>query len=786
MRSDPSREVRVGTFRALRCIASSSVIGFLHQVRAECGAPESPLLQTANLFRVSPIGEGTTPDERLAGQQPAARCRLDVADGPSAARAGRQHVAEQITALGAAALADDAALVAGELVANALQHGEPPIWVAATGGADRIRIAVSDGSPRPPVRPLASTGNMTGRGIALVEAVAARWGVDRDPAGGKVVWAELEPELASAAVHQVDVDTLLATWHDDEPETADPRFTVVLGDVPTDLLIAAKAHIDNLVREFTLASTGSGAIPPHVARLIETVVHGFADARDAIKRQGLAASYRGESRTRLTLYLPLSVADAGERYLAALDEADAYSRAARLLTLETPAPHRLFRRWYVEAVVARLRDVAAGRVPAPVVPFEERLIEEVTRLAALQRVTERAARLQQVSAALARARTPEDVAAVVVSVGVDSLGATGGSMLLPAPDGEHVVVPGAVGYGDELVDALREERLDAPLPAATALRTGEAVWLESQEERDRAFPDLRGFESATVAMCAVPLAVGGRTLGALRFSFSSRRLFDTDERAFVLALAAQTAQTLERTERYAAERAASLELQRALLPYDVPDLPGFEVATHYRPAGGLEAGGDFYDVLQLPDGRCVTVVGDVMGRGLEAAAAMGQVRTLIRAYAIDDPDPAVVFGRVDRFFAAFALEQLVTALFFLADPVTGRVEIGNAGHLPPLLVDPDGSRAVETVVDPPFGVATRPRSAVSLTLAEGDALVAITDGLVERRDADIDAGIQLVLDAVRRPAVSSAASLLRRVVGCGAPADHDDDVTALVLRRTSL
>jgi serine phosphatase RsbU (regulator of sigma subunit)/anti-sigma regulatory factor (Ser/Thr protein kinase) len=700
-------------------------------------------------------------------------------------RAGRLFVTEQVAALGAEAIADDAALVAGELVANAVQHGYSPAWVAVSGTPTCLRVTVADGNPRPPVRPVTSTENMTGRGLALVEAVAARWGVEREPTGGKCVWAELEPGGAEHLIDEIDVDALLAGWQDDGAELTEPRFTVVLGDVPTHLLIAAKAHIENLVREFTLAAGAGEEVPEHLARLIETVVHGFADARDAIKRQALAALHRGEPRTRLSLYLPLTAADAGERYLIALDEADTYSRAARLLTLETPAVHRLFRRWYVEAVIRQLRDVAANRKPAPVVPFEERLLEEVERLAVLQRITDRAARLQQVTAALTRARTPEDVAGVVVSEGVDALGATGGSMLLPAPDADHVVVPGAVGYGEELVDALREERLDAPLPAATALRTGEAVWLESREERDHAFPALRGFEAATVAMCALPLTVGSRTLGALRFSFSARRLFDSDERAFVLALAAQTAQTLERTERYTAEREGSLQLQRALMPSDAPATPGFDVATHYSPAGGLQAGGDFYDVLQLPDGRCVAVVGDVMGRGLEAAAAMGQVRTMIRSYAIDDPDPAAVFGKVDRYFAAFELEQLVTVLYFVADPVTGRVDIGNAGHLPPLLVNANGARAVPTMVGLPFGVDIAERAGSTLVLEPGDALIAVTDGLVERRDIDIDVGIESVLEAARRAAPADAATLLQAALGApGAHGDHDDDVTALVLQHT--
>jgi serine phosphatase RsbU (regulator of sigma subunit)/anti-sigma regulatory factor (Ser/Thr protein kinase) len=730
---------------------------------------------------------------RHSGSEPAARpagdwrIELNIADGPAAVREGRHFVQRQVAACGATALVDDAALVAGELLANAVQHGSPPVSVSVSGDAARVRITVHDASSRPPVRPAASTTNMTGRGLALVEAVAARWGFDRDPdTGGKTVWAELEPAMMPHDDEDVDVDALLAAWGSDDDITSERRFNVVLGDVPTDLLIAAKAHIDNLVREFTLAAGAGGedAVPEHLAALIESVVHDFADARDAIKRQALAALRRGDERTRLSLHLAATSADAGERYLRALDEADAYARAARLLTLETPAPHRIFRRWYVEAVVAQLRQLTAGGEPPPVQPFESRLIDEVARLAALQRSSDRLARLQQVTAALARARTPEDVAAVVVSEGVEVLGATGGSLLLPADDGEHLTVPGAVGYEDELVDALREERLDAPLPAATALRTGEAIWIESQHDRDEQFPALQGFEAATIAMCAVPLVVAGRTLGALRFSFATRRLFGDDERAFVLALAAQTAQTLQRTELYAAEREASLRLQRALLPGDVPVVDGFDIATYYSPAGDGEAGGDFYDVMRLSDGRCVAVVGDVMGRGVAAAASMAQVRTMIRSYAVDDPAPSVVLQKVDAFFTEFELSQLVTVLYCLIRPESGVVDIGNAGHLPPLLVDAHGSRIVPTIVGPPLGVDPTAREAATVTVAEGSALVVITDGLVERRGEDIDHGVQRVLQATGNSSLTSARALLRRAVTASGPtADHDDDVTVLVLHR---
>lgn len=346
-------------------------------------------------------------------------------------------------------------------------------------------------------------------------------------------------------------------------------------------------------------------------------------------------------------------------------------------------------------------------------------------------------------------------------------------------------MPGAVGYGEELVDALREERLDAPLPAATALRTGEPVWLESQEERDTRFPMLHGFEAATVAMCAVPLVVGDRTLGALRFSFDSHRLFGNEERTFVLALAAQTAHTLQRTELYAAERQASLQLQRALLPRDAPEVPGFDVASHYTPAGGQEAGGDFFDVHCLPGGRCVAVIGDVMGRGVDAAAAMAQVRTLVRAYAVHDPTPQVVLGKVDAYFAAFDLAQLVTVVYCLIDPASGEIQLINAGHLPPIVADATGSRTLESPGGLPLGVLpTPPRHVTTLTLEPGASLVAITDGLVERRGEDIDTGLERVVEAVADVAALPAGAVLNRVLAAGVGAAvHDDDVTVLVLHR---
>lgn len=711
----------------------------------------------------------------------------ELTDAPDAARTGRHFVQQRLQLLGADDVIDDAALVAAELLANAVQHGERPIRVCVRRTAASVRVEVHDASPRSPIRPTASLTNMTGRGLTLVDALSAHWGVQREPGNGKSVWADLVADPAASRSVDEQVDSILAQWDDDHP-AAEERYMVVLGDVPTDLLLEAKGHIDNLVREFSLAATaresGDVVVPEHLARLIETVVHGFADARAAIKRQALAAAQRGDPRTSLTLHLPVTAADAGEAYLAALDEADGYARAARLLTLETPPDHRLFRRWYVEALIAQLRSLARGEQQGRVLGFEETLVAEVRRLYSVQRVSDRAARLQRVTAALARTRTPEDVALVVVTEGVAALEASGGGLLVPAGDGEHLSVPGAVGYGEELVGQLRAERIDAPLPAATALRTAEPVWLETQDERDRLFPELRGFESTTVAMCAVPLMVGDHAIGALRFSFTARKLFDDDERSFVLALATITAQTLQRTETYEAEREAALELQRALLPQDIPSIPGWDVAAYYSPAGEQEAGGDFYDVIPVAGGRIAAIVGDVMGRGVQAAAAMAQVRSTMRAYAIDDPDPVRVFGRVDAFFAALDTNQLVTALYFLVDADHNTVHIGNAGHLAPLVVDRDGSRVVEIAGGLPFGVREDLREVASVTVPPGTALIAFTDGLVERRGEDIDEGIARLVAATRTTNGWTAQELLDHIVrSASAEGLHDDDVTVVVLRR---
>jgi serine phosphatase RsbU (regulator of sigma subunit)/anti-sigma regulatory factor (Ser/Thr protein kinase) len=498
---------------------------------------------------------------------------LEVGDKPDAVPRARRFVADAMSEVPCPALRADAELVVSELVTNAILHGAAPVALRVAPRPGGIRIEVRDAARTAPVRALVNADAMTGRGIALVERLARRWGVE-PVARGKVVWAEILSEdcgaLRPGPAREVEVDALLSSWgdggFDDEP-AADPRFTIRLGDVPTDLLIAAKAHVDNIAREFHLAAQGAAsgtgkALHGPLAELVHTVVHRFTDARASIKRQAVAAVGRGDDRTELILTLPASSADAGEAYLAALDEADEWARAARLLTLETPPQHRAFRRWYVESLVAQLRAAAAGTPLPPPQTFEARLLDELSIVSIAQRATDRAARLQAVTAALAGARTADEVATVVVTEGLAALGANGCGLLVARAD-DRLGLVDSVGYDDALIDRLEHEHRNAPLPAAAVLRDGVPLWLESPRDLDERFPTLREMEPQTTAMCALPLLAGEEVLGVLRFSFGAPRLFDGDERRFMEAFAGQTAQALDRAR--ALEEAGKASAQLAFL-----------------------------------------------------------------------------------------------------------------------------------------------------------------------------------------------------------------------------
>ncbi len=307
----------------------------------------------------------------------------------------RRLVQRQLDDWGQSDLSDDARLVVSELLTNAALHAKPPIKLRLARLPTGVRVEVSDGSPELPLKVHAGTDVMTGRGWSLVEALCDSWGV-QSAGQGKVVWATLLPPDADPAEipvtfesHTVDAE-LVTLGPQSGVDAAAVRYEVTLGDVPTDLLLAAKAHIDALIREFALLASGAAGgatspVPHELAVLIERVVGNFSEARQSIKKQAVRAAERGEPRTQLKLFLPLAAAEAGLEYLAALEEVDAYCRSERMLTLETPAAHKLFRTWYVQQLVAGLRQAAdpehADQEHVPE-SFESRLLREYQRISA--------------------------------------------------------------------------------------------------------------------------------------------------------------------------------------------------------------------------------------------------------------------------------------------------------------------------------------------------------------------------------------------------------------------
>ena len=694
-------------------------------------------------------------DSRLSAK------RLSYPNDTRSVSLARHAVQELLEAWDLESLSGTVPLVVTELVANAVLHTDGPVdlEVDRLEGAGGVRVSVFDSSPVLPVVPTASVSSMTGRGLLLVRSLASGFGF-RPEGQGKVVWAEVVDEPVPCAA---DVDSLIEAWADDlgdSPSEGPARHTVELGDVPTDLLLAAKSHVDNLVREFVLAAAGaeSGAtcaVPPHLAELIEAVVHRFSEARLSIKRQALEASRKGLPRTKLVLTLPPEAADAAVAYLDALDEADAYCRAARLLTLETPPNHRVFRHWYVGELVKQLRGAQAGEAPAPPQPFEERLLDEIDAVASAWALADRAARLYTVSSALSLAMTPEAVAAGVLKEGVAALGASGGGMMLPAGD-NRLSVPGTVGYDDTVVASLRSEPASAELPAAAVLRTGEAVWLESREERDARFPELPDMERTTVSMCAVPLEAGGRLIGALRFSFSEARLFDEGERRFVMALAAQAAQALDRVQLQHQRQDTSVRLQRSLLPPALPDIPAVRLAAVYHPLGdGVEIGGDFYDAWDLGDGRWGLAIGDVCGTGPEAAAMTALVRHSLRAISRLETDQVSVLEHLNEILleAGHGDERFCTLILgsVCATEDGTVVRLTTGGHPGPVLRHADGTLSIVETGGTLLGIFPSLELVSSeVLLRDGDSLIFYTDGVTEARSSESMFGTEGLMGSIER------------------------------------
>ncbi|MEV7507700.1 ATP-binding SpoIIE family protein phosphatase [Streptomyces sp. NPDC091201] len=246
---------------------------------------------------------------------------------------------------------------------------------------------------------------------------------------------------------------------------------------------------------------------------------------------------------------------------------------------------------------------------------------------------------------------------------------------------------------------------------------------------------------------------------------------------------AEAVERLRASERR--QREAAVTLQRSLLPQELEQPDDLRVAATYQP-GGTEAavGGDWYDVITLGAGRTALVIGDVMGRGVRAAAVMGQLRTAVRAYARLDLPPHEVLQLLDGLAAEIDASQIATCVYAVHDPNEGLLAYASAGHLPILVRDEDGTvRRAADPTGPPLGTGGWLHSSGTIALGPGSTAVLYTDGLVERRGEDIDEGVAALERALAGAQGTPAVICDRLMRALGVDADHDDDVAVMVLQQ---
>ncbi|WP_300008417.1 PAS domain S-box protein [Pseudonocardia sp.] len=419
------------------------------------------------------------------------------------------------------------------------------------------------------------------------------------------------------------------------------------------------------------------------------------------------------------------------------------------------------------------------------------LVEELGRRASLmleaERRRDRERHLQQVTADLASADSVADAAALLLPRLRDAVGAGGVSMHLLDPDRSVLRLVHGVGYPPHLHDSYRTIRTDGPVPLGHAARTGTPVWIRDRDDWHRHWPEVVGDALAgrRHAAAALPLLSGGTVVGAIGLNFDTARAFPPDEREFVQALAAQAAPALERAAAADERRALAETLQASLLPPRLPDVDGLAFAARYLPgARGTRAGGDWYDVIPLGGGRVAIVVGDVVGQGARAAAVMGQLRSALSAYLLEGHEPAAAVGHLDRFTHRVPGAAGSTVTCLVLDPATGELGWARAGHLPPLVLGEDGARFLEDAAGTVLAVRGRPPYVGGrAVLGAGDTVVLYTDGLVERRDEIVDAGLERLRGAGDRARDLAPAALAEELLATCLDDGPTDDVALMVARR---
>jgi PAS domain S-box-containing protein len=393
---------------------------------------------------------------------------------------------------------------------------------------------------------------------------------------------------------------------------------------------------------------------------------------------------------------------------------------------------------------------------------ERRIREQVARAEA-ERVAEHQRVLHSISDAAMATHDFDDLVGELLRRTIAALGVDTGAVVLTDEPGQSVTyhVAGAPSGADE-------ERYYTVV-------TSEADALGLEPVGDRSTSTL-----------VVPMHADGDPIGTLHVGTLFERRFTTAETGLLQLAADRVALAIQRARLFQREHAIAEELQRSLLPARLPAVDGITTAARYFAAeSGAQVGGDWYDAVIEPGGRLVLTIGDVAGRGIKAASTMGQLRSALRAYALDGHAPVAILERLNAFQLGMDSQQFATVGVVSVAPDGSDLIYACAGHPPALVVGPDGvGRWLEGALGPPLGVVPdAPYSERTAPLDEGATLILYTDGLVERRTEVLDAGFAR-LEAVAGEFDGDLEAMCEAIIdGTLLDRNTDDDVTLLVLRR---
>ncbi|HEV7210376.1 MAG TPA: SpoIIE family protein phosphatase [Blastococcus sp.] len=376
--------------------------------------------------------------------------------------------------------------------------------------------------------------------------------------------------------------------------------------------------------------------------------------------------------------------------------------------------------------------------------------QRIAAMVAAEQAAVRQRQLQQLTAALSAAGTVAEATAALTAGLREALDASVVSVSTVDPD-ELLHTVEARGYPHERLGVFATMPLTAPFPPSEAARTRRPVYLPDRAAAVERFPQAEPhLLPTTQGVAALPLLAQDRVVGVLSVTFATPRRFDDDERAFLRTVADQVAIALERAALADVRREVADTLQRSLLPTRLPQLDRLEVVTRYLAAGeGMAAGGDWYDVHRLRDGRVALAVGDIVGNGAAAAAAMGQLRSSLATLLLAGHPPAEALELLDLFADEVPGAGVCTVACLQLDPATGTLIYSRAGHPPPVVVDSGGTAFLDEGLGPALGLPGRgPRPQATATVPPGGTLLLFTDGLVESRAAALDTGLGRLAAAV--------------------------------------